>query len=469
MAKKAAADFSDINKFLGTIDSNSGLLEDYKEIEPTMWIHTGNYLYNAHLSGSLLRGVPNNKIITIAGDPKTGKSYLVFNIMRGLIAAGYHIYFFETENSPDKERVRNQMIDMKKVTISQPETIEEIIVPLTKLTEAMKDAKKADGKYPKVAIIIDSISTLNSQKQINDALAGEMKADMGTVAKQLKQLYNMMAIRTGKLEMPMICTAHIYDKQIEGTTHKKRTASGGMAAIYLSSIVPFLRKNVERDKETKEKLGIHIISDIEEGRFARPTQIKTYVSFTKGMNPFVGLEDYVSWDVCGLDKGKFVDLADLANEMLIKKVVTIDNITEKVVTRADFNKHMSKPKLEFIDQHIKWMIENGYMALSKDGKGFNFTKKVLKQWVSADKGKYFPIEGQVGIVNKASSQWIVKHLGKAVPMKEFYTKEVFTDAVLKELDEKVIKPKFYFGDNKAEETVEKTDDLDDFYKDGEKK
>ena len=57
-------------------------------------------------------------------------------------------------------------------------------------------------------------------------------------------------------------------------------------------------------------------------------------------------------------------------------------------------------------------------------------------------------------------------------MKEFYTKEVFTDAVLKELDEKVIKPKFYFGDNKAEEkntAVEEDNGLADFYEDGKKK
>jgi hypothetical protein len=269
----------------------------------------------------------------------------------------------------------------------------------------------------------------------------------------------------------MICTAHIYEKNIEGTNHKKRTVSGGLAAAYMPSIISFLKKNIERDKDTKEKLGLWITSDLEEGRYAKPTKVKFYLSYVKGMNRFVGLEEYVSWETCGIDKGKMTDLVDLAAELLTKKVITQENILTKVVTRNDFTKNLSKPKQEFLDQQIEWFIENGYLVAAE--KGFNFTKKILKQLKNVEGGKkageqqYVAMVGKVGVVNKGSGQYIVKHLGRAVSIKEFYSAEVFTKDVLKQLDENVIKYKFNFGEEKVkdEKTGEdvQTSQLDDFY------
>ena len=37
---------------------------------------------------------------------------------------------------------------------------------------------------------------------------------------------------------------------------------------------------------------------------------------------------------------------------------------------------------------------------------------------------------------------VVKHLGKKIPVTDFYTPEVFTDELLHKLDEEVIKPNF---------------------------
>lgn len=41
--------------------------------EFTGYIDTGCYVLNAALSGSIFGGMPNNKVLALAGDPATGK------------------------------------------------------------------------------------------------------------------------------------------------------------------------------------------------------------------------------------------------------------------------------------------------------------------------------------------------------------------------------------------------------------
>ena len=55
--------------------------------------------------------------------------------------------------------------------------------------------------------------------------------------------------------------------------------------------------------------------------------------------------------------------------------------------------------------------------------------------------------------------FIVRHLGKSVPGADLFTEEVFSDEVIDELDEKVIKPLFAFKSN--------DEDLNQFFEDEE--
>jgi hypothetical protein len=85
-----------------------------------------------------------------------------------------------------------------------------------------------------------------------------------------------------------------------------------------------------------------------------------------GMNAYVGLQDFVSWETCGIQRGK----------------LEVDKKTGE---------------MEFIP-------------------------------------------------NESSPRWAVRHLGKTVPSTQIFTPEVFTDEVLKMLDEKVIQPHFKLPD-----------------------
>lgn len=74
---------------------------------------------------------------------------------------------------------------------------------------------------------------------------------------------------------------------------------------YAASIILFLGK--AKLKEGIEQTGIIVTAKPNKNRFAKPKPIKFHISFNKGMNPYIGLEEYVSWDICGVERGRFIN------------------------------------------------------------------------------------------------------------------------------------------------------------------
>jgi len=62
---------------------------------------------------------------------------------------------------------------------------------------------------------------------------------------------------------------------------------------------------------------------------------------------------------------------------------------------------------------------------------------------------------------KLGKSYIVRHNGDAVPVKEFFSSRLFTDEVLKELDEKIIKPTFKFPETQDGIDDMETDELNE--------
>lgn len=73
---------------------------------------------------------------------------------------------------------------------------------------------------------------------------------------------------------------------------------------YAASIILFLGK--AKLKEGTEQTGIIVSAKPNKNRFAKPTPIKFHISFNKGMNPYIGLEEFISWDTCGIQRGRFI-------------------------------------------------------------------------------------------------------------------------------------------------------------------
>jgi len=365
MAKKEFS-FAELDKQLSKIDGfeMGSILENNEFSEVSEWIPTGNYLLNAQLSGTLFGGIANNRSMGIAGDPQTGKSFLCMNIVREAQRKDYNVIYCDTEGAIDKSGAKKFGIDTNKVRYQPIKTISDFKVFVANLVDKVKAYRK-DGAEPKIALILDSLGMLSTDKETGDALKGKSAMDMGIRSKELRSLFRVITLDLTAVKIPLICTNHTTTGNIGGFMPTKE-AAGGDGPIFSMSNVIMLSKAQLKEGSDNTRTGIVVTSTPKKARFTKPYPVKFHISFMNGMNAYVGLQDFVSWETCGIQKGK----------------LEVDKKTGEI---------------EFLP-------------------------------------------------NESSPRWAVRHLGKTVPSTQIFTPEVFTDEVLKILDEKVIQPYFKLPD-----------------------
>lgn len=346
MAKSKKFTFDDLNAELANLNPLGSVMEHSNFSEVTEWIDTGNYHLNACVSGSLFGGWPNNRSCSVAGPSGTGKTFLVLNSVARAVEMGYNVVYYDSEAAVDREQMVKFGIDVSKVNYQPVNTVQEFRTSVTTLTHKMQEVKRNGGEIPKIMIILDSAGNLATQKEIDDAVSGSEKSDM-TRSKILKSIFRIIMTPLADLKIPFIFTNHTYMTQ---DFISRQVAGGGTGPEYAASIVLFLTK--AQLKEGAEKTGIIVTAKPNKNRFAKPHPIKFHLHYTKGMNPYVGLENYVSWETCGItkgviEKGQKIPKATARNwicEHLDETVPNSEFFTEKVFTRE---------VLERINEHIQ--------------------------------------------------------------------------------------------------------------------
>ena len=293
--------FADLNKEMSKHSTYGETLDKSSISEIDHFIPTGNYHLNACLTGSLFGGYPNNRAVALAGPSGTGKTYLILNAVKQAQEMGYSIVFYDSENAVDKKLVEKFGIDPKKFRYEPCNTVQEFRSSVTALTDLLIEQKNKGAELPRVLIILDSAGNLATQKEIDDAKSGSDKADM-TRAKLLKSTFRILMTKLGIVKVPFLFTNHTYQTQ---DLFSRQVGGGGTGPEYAASIILFLGK--AKLKEGIEQTGIIVTAKPNKNRFAKPTPIKFHISFNKGMNPYIGLEEYISWDTCGVERGRFIN------------------------------------------------------------------------------------------------------------------------------------------------------------------
>jgi len=187
-----------------------------------------------------------------------------------------------------------------------------------------------------------------------------------------------------------------------------QTISGGGGAIYNASIIlQFSKAQLKEDGAGGNKTGIIVTSKVAKNRFARPIPIKFHISFFKGMNPFVGLEEFINWESCGIQKGR-------------------------LLTQKEFDKKPADQKAAIENTRFVHTNENGAEEV------FYFEAKDTARTIA------------------------VRHLCDHIKPNELFTSRVITDDILRLLDETVIKKTFMLpniNDLNELEDVELSDEI----------
>jgi len=377
--------FDDLNKALGKHSIYGDTIDKSTFSKIDEFIGTGNYLLNACLSGSLFGGIPNNRSVCFAGPSGTGKTFLMLNVIRQAQQMGYQIIFYDSETAVDIDIINKFGIDPTKFRYEPCNTIQEFRTSITNLVSILNEQKRKGLETPKVMVCLDSLGNLASQKEIEDAMSGSDKADM-TRAKTIKSLFRILGTQLAECKIPFLFTNHTYSGQ---SFIPVVTAGGGTGPEYFASIILFLSK--AQLKEGSEKAGIVVTAKPNKNRFAKPMPIKFIIHFDKGMNPYIGLENYISWDNCGIEKGNIVQAKELEKQKLSPK------------------------DLEKAKETI-WTSEKNGLELA-----------------------FIP--------NQNARKFVARHFDDTIDVQQLFSQVGFPEEVLRQLDENIIKPSFSYGVN----------------------
>lgn len=385
--KDALAAFNKFNDLLEKKVKSKVTLMGFSDIDE--YIPTGNYLLNAQMSGSVFGGYPNTRSIGIAGDSGAGKTFLCLNAVRELQKKDYFVFYIDTEGAIDRSDYTKFGVDLDKLKYLRMGLISDVKFFINDFIETMKE-----NPGLKAAVFVDSVGMLDTDKSKRDMDAGKNAADMGLRSKELRAMFKSFTLDLSNLKVPFIFTNHTYASMDQYTP---KGMSGGGGPEFSASIILMLSKGTLRD-EAKTTTGIIVRSKTRKNRLAKPIDIEFHISFHKGMNPYVGLEQFVSWENCGVGRGK--------------------KLTDKEYS-----------KLKPAEQELCSLFE-------VEGENFYF------------------------MPGKLAKNYINRHNGDEIPVKEFFSSRLFTDAVLKELDENIIKPTFKFPETSDEINSLENDELE---------
>lgn len=160
-------------------------------------------------------------------------------------------------------------------------------------------------------------------------------------------------------------TTKVNDLTVANTQHyitENGVINHNTGPEYAASIILFLGKSqlTEGTGKTKVKSGIIVKIAPNKNRFSKPNIVHAYIRYDSGMNPYVGLEEYLDWDTIGIDKGEIDKNGDI---IINKKAKTwVAKHVDGVISKASqlYSSSVFTPEvLKAIDEHIKPMFSYG--------------------------------------------------------------------------------------------------------------
>lgn len=270
------------NKFASIVDD--GL--DGSDV--TGFTDTGSMMFNALLSGSLYGGMANNKIIALAGEAATGKTYFTIGVLAQFLRDNPDgvVLYFDTEQAVTSDMFKSRGVDPKRVGVFPVATIEEFRHQAITMVDKYLEKDEAD-RNP-MMIVLDSLGMLSTSKEMNDTAEGKEVRDM-TRAQVVKSTFRVLTLKLGKAKIPMIMTNHTY--QVVGAYVPTSEMGGGTGLKYAASTIVYLSKKKDKDSEG-DVVGNIINCKLYKSRFTKENQsVAVKLNYETGLDRHYGLVD----------------------------------------------------------------------------------------------------------------------------------------------------------------------------------
>lgn len=252
------------------------------------FIDTGSMMFNALLSGSLHGGMADNKIIALAGEAATGKTYFTIGILAQFLRNNPEgvVLYFDTEQAVTSDMFKSRGVDPKRVAVFPVATVEEFRHQAITIVDNYLEQEESSKKP--MMIVLDSLGMLSTSKEINDTAEGKEVRDM-TRAQVIKSTFRVLTLKLGKAKIPMIMTNHTYS--IVGAYVPTSEMGGGTGLKYAASTIVYLSKKKDKDN-SGDIVGNIINCKLYKSRFTKENKtIGVKLNYETGLDRYYGLVD----------------------------------------------------------------------------------------------------------------------------------------------------------------------------------
>lgn len=250
------------------------------------FVDTGSYAFNALLSGSLYGGVANNKIIALAGESATGKTYFTLGIVAQFLKDNPEgmVLYFDSEQAVTSDMFAGRGVDAKRVAVFPVATIEEFKTQCVNVVDKVLEMDESNRKP--MMIVLDSLGMLSTEKEVNDSAEGKNVRDM-TRAQGVKATFRVLTIKLGKARIPLVMTNHVYD--VIGNMYATQDMGGGKGIKFAASTIVYLSKKKEKNAEG-DVVGSIIHCKLYKSRLTKENQqVDVQLNYNTGLNRYYGL------------------------------------------------------------------------------------------------------------------------------------------------------------------------------------
>ena len=245
------------------------LMEMDKEINFKVdWVSTGCFGLD-ELVGS---GIPRGRVIEVFGAESGGKSTLALFLMSQMQKNGGRVALIDAENAFDGSYASNIGLDVSKLLVSQPTTLEESMDIVKELVET--------GAID--MIVIDSVSALVPKSEVE----GDdfMKDTMAIQARLMSRALRILSGPISKSKTIVVFINQIRDK-VGVFFGAKTSTSGGRALKFFSSVRLEISKGAKIVDKNEVQVGNEIIVTAVKNKVGFPWK-KTTLSlyYAKGID-----------------------------------------------------------------------------------------------------------------------------------------------------------------------------------------
>jgi RecA/RadA recombinase len=283
-----------MSDFLKTFIKESGnqyasIVDDGLEgSDVSAYVDTGCHILNALVSGDIFKGFPDNKIVALAGEQATGKTYITMGMISKFLDDNPEavVLYFDSEQAVTSDMFKSRGIDPKRVAVFPVSTVEEF--RRQAITIVDKYLEMPVEKRKKTMMVLDSLGMLSTSKEMNDTAEGKEVRDM-TRAQVIKSTFRVLTVKLGVAHIPMIFTNHTYD--VVGAYVPTKEMGGGAGLKYAASIIVYLSKKKDKNAEG-EVVGNIIHCRLNKGRFTKENKmVDVRLNYETGLDPYYGLVD----------------------------------------------------------------------------------------------------------------------------------------------------------------------------------